>query len=49
MPEYPGGIVAFLFTDIEGSTKCWETHQQQLLVAVEHHFALLLESIAASE
>jgi len=49
MPEYPGGIVAFLFTDIEGSTKCRETNQQPLLVAVEHHFALLLESIAASE
>ena len=49
MPEYPGGIVAFLFTDIEGITKCWETNQQPLFVDVEHHFALLLESIAASE
>ena len=24
MPEYPSGTVAFLFTDIEGSTKRWE-------------------------
>jgi hypothetical protein len=24
MPEYPNGTVAFLFTDLEGSTALWE-------------------------
>jgi len=46
MPEYPSGTVAFLFTDIEGSTKRWETDQQAMQSAVERHFTLLRESIA---
>ena len=35
MPEYPSGTVAFLFTDIEGSTKRWETDRQAMQAAVE--------------
>ena len=34
MPEFPSGTVAFLFTDIEGSTKLWETDQQAMSAAV---------------
>ena len=49
MPEYPSGTVAFLFTDIEGSTKRWETNQQAMEAAVERHFALLREAIAAQD
>lgn len=49
MPEYPSETVAFLFTDIEGSTKRWETDQQAMQAAVERHFALLRESIAAQD
>jgi class 3 adenylate cyclase len=49
MPEYPSGTVAFLFTDIEGSTKRWETNQQAMQTAVERHFALLREAIAAQD
>ena len=37
MPDYPSGTVAFLFTDIEGSTKRWETDQQAMWAAVERH------------
>ena len=37
----PSGTITFLFTDIEGSTKRWETHGDQMRVAVESHDTLL--------
>jgi predicted ATPase len=49
MPEYPRGTVAFLFTDIEGSTRRWETNQQAMWAVVERHIALLRTAIAAHE
>jgi predicted ATPase/class 3 adenylate cyclase/tetratricopeptide (TPR) repeat protein len=47
MTEFPSGTVAFLFTDIEGSTKRWELDSAAMWVAVERHFALLDDAIAA--
>jgi predicted ATPase/class 3 adenylate cyclase/Flp pilus assembly protein TadD len=47
MTAYPTGMVAFLFTDIEGSTRRWEAHQQAMWDAVERHFALLRSAISA--
>ena len=47
MPEYPSGTVAFLFTDIEGSTKRWERDSAAMWAAVERHFALLDDAITA--
>jgi predicted ATPase/class 3 adenylate cyclase len=47
MPEYPSGTVAFLFTDIEGSTKRWERDSAAMWAAVERHFAVLADAIAA--
>ncbi len=49
MPEYPSGTVAFLFTDIEGSTKRWERDTAAMWAAVERHFSLLEDEIAARE
>ena len=49
MPEYPSGTVAFLFTDIEGSTKRWEANRQAMREAVERHFALLHTAISAQD
>jgi predicted ATPase/class 3 adenylate cyclase len=49
MPEFPSGTVAFLFTDIEGSTRRWETDAQAMGLAVERHFALLRHAIAAQD
>ena len=45
--DYPAGVVAFLFTDIEGSTKSWEADARQMRVAVERHFDLLRGAIEA--
>jgi class 3 adenylate cyclase len=41
----PQGIVTFLFTDIEGSTKRWEQYPQAMRAALAQHDALLRETI----
>jgi predicted ATPase/class 3 adenylate cyclase len=41
----PSGVVAFLFTDIEGSTKRWEEHHDAMESAVARHDALLSDAI----
>jgi predicted ATPase/class 3 adenylate cyclase len=45
MPELPRGTVAFLFTDIEGSTKRWERDRSAMATAVARHVALLRQAI----
>src|SRR5690349_11336374 len=45
MPDLPSGTVAFLFTDIEGSTRLWERDQAAMRVAVERHLALLRDAV----
>jgi predicted ATPase/class 3 adenylate cyclase len=47
MPELPRGTVAFLFTDVEGSTRLWETFRGEMARIVDRHFAILDEAIAA--
>jgi predicted ATPase/class 3 adenylate cyclase len=42
----PTGTVTFLFTDIEGSTKLWDTHQSAMRVALPRHDFLVREAIA---
>jgi predicted ATPase/class 3 adenylate cyclase/Flp pilus assembly protein TadD len=37
----PSGTVSFLFTDIEGSTRRWETHRAQMQHAVQRHDELI--------
>ena len=41
----PTGTVTFLFTDIEGSTRLWEQHQEQMRSALACHDAILREAI----
>jgi predicted ATPase/class 3 adenylate cyclase len=45
----PTGTVAFLFTDIEGSTQRWETHRAAMAEAIERHDTVLQKTIAAHE
>lgn len=47
MRELPRGTVAFLFTDIEGSTPLWERDRQAMAGAVARHLALLATAIQA--
>ncbi len=46
-PTVPSGTVTFLFTDIEGSTRLWETQREAMAAALARHDALLRQSIEA--
>ena len=37
----PTGTVTFLFTDVEGSTRLWERHPEQMQRALAEHDALI--------
>src|SRR6516225_11327115 len=43
--ELPAGTVTFLLTDIEGSTRLWETVPDAMEVALERHNRLLAEVV----
>lgn len=43
----PWGVVTFLLTDIEGSTRLWESSRDEMGAAVRRHHDLLSESIEA--
>ncbi|MBV6402862.1 MAG: hypothetical protein CNIPEHKO_03178 [Anaerolineales bacterium] len=48
MTNPPSGIVTFLFTDIEGSTKLWENHPEAMPSAHARHDQILREAIEAN-
>src|SRR5262245_24309999 len=41
----PSGMVTFLFTDIEASTRLWEEHEGEMAVALARHDVLLRDVI----
>jgi class 3 adenylate cyclase len=41
----PTGTVAFLFTDVEGSTALWEQRSGEMRAALERHGRLLRQAI----
>src|SRR5829696_918848 len=43
----PSGLVAFLFTDIEGSTRLWERDRDAMWAGLERHNAILAAAIRA--
>jgi class 3 adenylate cyclase len=45
--QLPEGIVTFLLTDIEGSTRLWETHTAAMSAALARHEALIAEAVAS--
>lgn len=45
MADMPSGTVAFLFTDIEGSTRRWQQSPREMAAAVARHDALLRDAI----
>src|ERR1700694_1266184 len=47
VPPLPVGTVTFLFTDIEGSTKLWETQHDAMQTSLARHDALLRQCIEA--
>ncbi|MFQ5967488.1 MAG: tetratricopeptide repeat protein [Acidimicrobiia bacterium] len=49
MPELPSGTVTFLFTDVEGSTRLWEEHPEEMKVALGRHDQILRQVIEDHE
>ena len=47
MPDLPAGIVTFLFTDVEGSTRLFERYPQAYRAAVTRHHVILREVVEA--
>lgn len=45
MPPFPTGTITFLFTDIQGSTKLWQSYPEKMRVALTRHDAILREAI----
>ncbi len=43
----PSGVVTFLFTDVEGSTRLWDRHPDAMRAALERHDILLRAAIDA--
>src|SRR5580692_10833057 len=43
----PQGTVTFLFTDLEGSTRRWETHPGQMRAALARHNAIVVEAVGS--
>jgi predicted ATPase len=41
----PSGLVTLLFTDIEGSTRAWEAHSEEMKVALARHDEILRDEI----
>jgi predicted ATPase/class 3 adenylate cyclase len=48
MSDRQSGIVAFLFTDVEGSTRLWEADPRAMSAALARHDSLLSDTIASS-
>lgn len=48
-PNLPSGIVTFLFTDIENSTRLWEQHPQEMQAAHARHNQILRTAIEANQ
>ena len=48
-PSHPiTHLATFLFTDIEGSAKLWETAPEKMKTALQHHHAILQEAIVSN-
>lgn len=46
MADIPAGNVAFLFTDLEGSTRYWETHPDVMPAVYDRHDTILRQAVA---
>jgi predicted ATPase/class 3 adenylate cyclase len=44
-PTLPSGTLTFLFTDIEGSTRIWEQHSEQMRAAMRRHDELIESTV----
>ncbi|MDQ6854147.1 MAG: adenylate/guanylate cyclase domain-containing protein [Actinomycetota bacterium] len=48
MGDLPTGIVTFLFTDLEGSTRLWQEHPEAMKAALARHDDILRQAVDAN-
>jgi len=48
-PATPSGVVTFLFTDIEGSTRRWEADAEAMRAALETHNEMLRDAVKSHD
>ncbi len=48
MADLPTGVVTFIFTDVEGSTRLWEQHPDAMRQAMTRHDELIEASVASN-
>lgn len=46
LPPLPGGLVTFLFSDIEGSTRLWQAYPVDMPESLAQHDALVLQAVS---
>jgi class 3 adenylate cyclase len=49
VPDRPTGLVTFLFTDVEGSTKLWEKYPEAMQRALARHDAIVRHAITSND
>jgi predicted ATPase len=49
MPEIPAGIVTFLFTDVEGSTRLWAADAEATARSLELHDVIIRDAITSRD
>ena len=48
MADLPTGVVTFIFTDVEGSTRLWEQHPDAMRQAMRRHDELIEATVASN-
>jgi class 3 adenylate cyclase len=49
MQELPDGVVTFLFTDVEGSTRLWQENPDVMMEALRQHDKTIEEVVNAHD
>ena len=49
MPDLPVGTITYMFTDVEGSTRLWQQHPDEMRAVMARHDALLTSAVEAND
>ncbi|MCH8349995.1 MAG: adenylate/guanylate cyclase domain-containing protein, partial [Chloroflexi bacterium] len=49
MPDLPIGTITYMFTDVEGSTRLWQQHPDEMRAVMARHDSLLTSAVEAND